>query len=40
MDLNLEIDKIKQMYLSYDSGGLTSNITNLDIEELANCFAL
>ena len=31
MNINLEYDKIKNMYLSYDSGKLTSTIVNLDI---------
>lgn len=33
----LEYDKIKQMYMSYDSGKLSSTIINLDIEELTHC---
>ena len=39
MDVNLEVDKIKNMYLSYDSGKLTSTLINLDIEELCFCLA-
>ncbi|KRX00357.1 Cyclin-like protein [Pseudocohnilembus persalinus] len=33
----LEYQKIKQMYISFDSGQLTSTILNLDIEELCYC---
>jgi len=27
------------MYLSYDTGKLTSTLVNLDIEEMSNCLA-
>lgn len=37
--IDLEVGRIKDMYLSLESGKLTSNITNIDIEELANCLA-
>lgn len=38
-NINLEVDKIKNLYLSYDSGKLTSTLVNLDIEEMCFCFA-
>ena len=28
------------MYLSYDTATLTSNICNIDIEEIIDCFAI
>lgn len=28
------------MYLSFDSATLTSNITNIDLQQLIQCFAL
>lgn len=28
------------MYLSYDSATLTSNIANIDIEEIIECYAI
>ena len=28
------------MYLSYDTATLTSNISNIDIEEVISCFAI
>lgn len=28
------------MYLSYDTATLTSNIINIDIEEIIDCFAI
>jgi hypothetical protein len=28
------------MYLSYDTATLTSNIQNIDIEEIIDCFAI
>lgn len=39
-DVHLDIDKIRGMYLSFDSGTITSNITNIDMEEIANCLAI
>lgn len=33
------MDKIKNLYISYDSGKLTSTLVNLDIEELCFCLA-
>lgn len=31
-NIDLHMSKIKQMYLSFDSATLTSNIINLDLE--------
>ena len=28
------------MYISYDTATLTSNITNIDIEEIIDCYAI
>lgn len=36
---NLEYDKIKNLYMSFDSGKLTSTLINLDIEELCFCLS-
>jgi hypothetical protein len=33
------MEKVRNMYLSYDSGKLTSTLINLDIEELTFCFS-
>jgi hypothetical protein len=33
------MESVKNMYLSYDSGRLTSTIVNLDIEEMSFCLA-
>ena len=35
----LDFDTVKQMYMSFDGGKLTSTIVNLDIEEMCFCFA-
>jgi hypothetical protein len=32
--------KIEQMYLSYDSATLTSNITNIDLQQINLCLAM
>lgn len=39
-EIKLEMKKIKEMYLSYDSAALTSNIVNIDLSELIDCLAL
>ncbi|CAD8211201.1 unnamed protein product [Paramecium octaurelia] len=36
---DLQMSQIKHMYLSYDTGKLTSTLVNLDIEEMSNCLA-
>lgn len=36
----LYYNEIKEMYLSYDSATLTSNIANIDIEEIIDCYAI
>lgn len=36
-DINLDLEKIKKMYLSYDSATLTSNIHNIDLQEMTDC---
>ena len=36
---NLEYEKYKNLYQSFDSGKLTSTLINLDIEELCFCLA-
>ena len=38
-DLNLEVRKIKDMYISFDGAKMTSTIANLDIEEMSYCLA-
>ncbi|KRX01221.1 hypothetical protein PPERSA_05621 [Pseudocohnilembus persalinus] len=38
-NINLEVEKVKNLYLSYDSGKLTSTLINLDIEEMCFCLA-
>lgn len=38
-DVNLEVDKIKDLYVSFDSGKLTSTLLNLDIEEMCFCLS-
>jgi len=38
-DLGLEYQKIKSLYISFDSGKLTSTLINLDIEEMTYCLA-
>lgn len=35
--IDLQMSQIKHMYLSYESGKLTSTLVNLDIEEMSNC---
>lgn len=37
-DINLDLEKIKKMYLSFDSATLTSNIHNIDLQEIIDCF--
>ena len=37
--LNLNFDKVKDFYISFDSGKMTSTIVNLDIEEMCFCLA-
>ena len=34
---NIQMDPIKNMYISYDSIRMTSTLLNLDIEEMCNC---
>ncbi|CAD8204165.1 unnamed protein product [Paramecium pentaurelia] len=36
---DLQMSQIRHMYLSYDTGKLTSTLVNLDIEEMSNCLA-
>ena len=38
-DLGLEYQKIKSLFISFDSGKLTSTLINLDIEEMTFCLA-
>lgn len=38
--MKLEIDKIKNMYLSFDSATLTSNIINIDLDQMIQCLAI
>lgn len=38
-DLGLEYQKIKSLFISFDSGKLTSTLINLDIEEMTYCLA-
>ena len=33
--IDLEMEKIRDMYLSFDGGKLTSTIVNIDIEEMS-----
>ena len=37
--IDLEMEKIRDMYLSFDGGKLTSTIVNIDIEEMSFCLA-
>ena len=39
-EANLHFKEIKEMYISYDTATLTSNITNIDIEEIIDCYAM
>ena len=39
-EIRLEMKKIKEMYLSYDSATLTSNITNIDLSQIIDCLAV
>ena len=39
-EANLHFKEIKEMYISYDSASLTSNMSNIDIEEIIDCFAI
>ena len=39
-EIKLEMKKIKEMYLSYDSATLTSNITNIDLSQIIDCLAI
>lgn len=34
------MEKIKQMYLSFDSATLTSNIINIDLHQMIECLAM
>lgn len=38
-DLGIEYNQIKNLYISFDSGKLTSTLINLDIEEMTYCLA-
>lgn len=38
-NIDLEIDEIKNMYLSFDSATLTSNIVCIDLHEMIECLA-
>lgn len=39
-EAKLYYNEIKEMYLSYDSATLTSNIANIDIQEIIQCYAI
>jgi hypothetical protein len=36
----LHYKELQTMYLSYDTATLTSNISNIDIEEIIDCFSI
>lgn len=38
-DIGLEYNQIKNLYISFDSGKMTSTLVNLDIEEMTYCLA-
>ena len=38
-DIGLEYNQIKNLYISFDSGKMTSTLINLDIEEMTYCLA-
>lgn len=38
-DLGIEYQKIKSLFISFDSGKLTSTLINIDIEEMTYCLA-
>jgi hypothetical protein len=39
MEINLELDKVKSLYRSFDGSLMSSTIVNIDIEELVYAFA-